>query len=67
MQNWGILLEQSEIIINLLRPSRLNPKLSSYAQLNGAFYYNHTPMTPLGTKTLLHEKPHNRGTFAPNG
>ena len=44
MQNWYRLLEQAEITINLLRPSRLNPKLSAYVQLNGTFYYNITPM-----------------------
>ena len=62
MQNWDRLLEQAEITLNLLRPSGLNPILSAYAQLNGEFYFNHTPMAPLVTRTLVHEKPHNRGT-----
>ena len=35
MQNWDRLLELAEITINLLRPSRFNPILSAYAQLNG--------------------------------
>ena len=30
MQNWDRLLEQAEIMLNLLHPSRLNPRLSSY-------------------------------------
>ena len=62
IQNWDRLVEQVEITLNLLLPSRLNPKLSSYAQLNGTFDYNRTPMPPPGTRTLVHEKPHNRGT-----
>ena len=39
MQNWYRLVEQAEITLNLLQPSRLNPKLSAYAQLNGTFEY----------------------------
>ena len=37
MQNWDLLLEQAYITLYLIRPSRLNPKLSEYAQLNGTF------------------------------
>ena len=62
MQNWDRLLEQAEIKINLLRPSRLNPRLSAYAQLNGEFDFNRTPTAPPGTRTLVHYNPHNRGT-----
>ena len=36
---WCKLVEQGKIILNLLRPYRLNPKLSVYAQVFGAFYY----------------------------
>ena len=36
---WCKLVEQGNITLNLLRPSRLNPELSSYAQVFGAFYY----------------------------
>ena len=67
MKKWDRLVEQAEITLNLLRPSRLNPKLSPYAQLNGTFDYNRTPIPPRGTRTLVHEKPHNRGTWAPHG
>ena len=35
MQNWDQLLKQAEITLNLLHPSRLNPILSAYLQLNG--------------------------------
>ena len=66
MQNWDRLLEQAEITLNLLRPSRLKPRLSAYVQLNGEFYFNPTPMAPPGTRTLVNDKPHNRGTWAPH-
>ena len=33
LSNWCRLLPQAELTLNLLRPSRLNPKLSAYAQL----------------------------------
>ena len=31
MSNWCRLLPRAELTLNLLRPSRLNPKLSAYA------------------------------------
>ena len=67
MQNWDRLVEQAETTLNLLRPSILNPKLPAYSQLNGTFYYNRTPVAPPGTRTLVHDKPHNRVTWAPHG
>ena len=33
----------------------------------GAFDLNKTPIAPLGTKVIVHEKPANRGTWAPHG
>ena len=67
MKNWYRLVEQAEITINLLLPSRLSPKLLAYSKLNGTFYYNRTPMSPPGTRNLVHDKPHNRVTWAPHG
>ena len=64
MYNWDLLLEQAEITHNLLRPSRLNPRLSAYAELNGEFYFKRTPMAPLVTRTLVRENPHSRGIWA---
>ena len=66
MQIWDRLLEQAEITLKLLCPLRLNPRLSAYAQLNGGFYFNRIPMAPPVTRTIVHEKPHNRGTWSPN-
>ena len=66
MQNWGRLLEQSKITLNLLRLSRLNPRLLAYAQLNWEFDFNRTPMDPPVIRTLVNNKPHNIGTWAPH-
>jgi hypothetical protein len=54
---WDKLLPQCEMTLNLLRGSRINPKLSAYAQLHGAFDYNKTPLALPGTKVVIHEKP----------
>eukprot|EP00978_Attheya_sp_CCMP212_P005327 scaffold11894_cov53-Attheya_sp.AAC.5 len=54
---WDRLLPQAMISLNLLRGSCLNPKLSAYAQVHGAFDFNRTPLAPPGTKVLIHEKP----------
>ena len=52
---WDKLLPQAIMTLNLLRMSRINPQLSTYAQLWGSFNYNKTPITPMGTKLLIHE------------
>ena len=67
MQNWDHLLEHTDIMLNILRPSRLNKRLSAYVKLNGEFDFNLNPIAPLGTRTLVHDKPHSRGTWPPHG
>jgi hypothetical protein len=64
---WDRLIPQAVITLNLLRQSRLNPKLSAHAQLNGLFDYNKTPLAPPGTKVIIHEKPDHRGSWSPHG
>jgi hypothetical protein len=67
MNLWCRLIRQAEITLNLLRASRINPRLSAYAQLSGAFDYNATPLAPPGIKCIIHEKPGQRGSWAPHG
>jgi hypothetical protein len=43
---WDKLLPQAEMTLNMLRGSRINPKLSAHAQLHGVFDFNRTPMAP---------------------
>ena len=40
MKLWDRLIPQAEITLNLLRGSRMNPKLSAYAQIHGPFDCN---------------------------
>jgi hypothetical protein len=63
---WDRLIPQSLISLNLMRGSRMNPKLSAYAQVHGLFDFNRTPIAPPGTKVLVHEKPDVRGTWSPD-
>ena len=66
LSNWCHLLPQAELTLNLLRPSRLNPKLSAYALLECAFDFTCTPLAPPGTRVIVHEKPTQRRTWAPH-
>ena len=54
---WDRLLPQALISLNLLRSSRINPRLSAWVQVHGACDYNRMPMAPPGTRVLVHEKP----------
>ena len=62
---WDRLLDQATLTLNLLRPSRINPRLSAEAQLNGSFAFNRTPLAPPGTKPLIYESSSYRRTCAP--
>ena len=53
--------------MNMLRGSRMNPKLSAWDQVCGVYDYNSTPIGPPGTRVLVHEKANERGTWAPHG
>ena len=67
MQCWCRLLNQAEITLIMLKPSRLNNKLSAYAQIHGAFDFNATPLAPPGTKVLVHELSKERKSWDPHG
>jgi hypothetical protein len=56
-------------IKNMLRRSRINPKLSAFTQIFGVFDYNRTPLAPIGTKTVVHQRTTQQGrtTFADHG
>jgi hypothetical protein len=64
---WDKLLPQATIMLNLLRKSRINPRMSAYAQLNGHFYFNRTPLAPLGNRFIAHEKPYQRASWDLHG
>jgi hypothetical protein len=54
---WCRLINQATITLNLLRPSRQNPKVLAYTILEGTYDFNKNPMAPPGTKVIVHEKP----------
>ena len=64
---WDKLLPQAQHSLNLLRTSRINSKLSAYAQIWGQFDFNRTPFAPPGTRVITHDKPHQRSSWAPHG
>jgi hypothetical protein len=51
---WEKLLPQATITLNFLRKSRINPRMSAYAQLNGHFDFNRTHLAPPGTRIIAH-------------
>jgi hypothetical protein len=67
MHLWCRLIHQCTQTLNLMCPSRINPRLSAKAQLNGAFHYNKTPLAPPGTKVLIQETPNKQRTWAVYG
>jgi hypothetical protein len=67
VSEWDQLLFQVELTLNLLKSSRVNPKLSAYAYLNGNFDFNKTPLAPPGTKVVVHLKPDQRASWAYHG
>ena len=67
MHLWCRLLPHATTTLNLLRPSRINPKVSAEAILNGSFDYNKTLLAPPGTRVIVHEAPSVRRTWAQHG
>lgn len=67
MSDWDLLLPQAEMTVNMLRGSNVNPFISAYQQLHGQYDFEHNPIAPPGIKVLVHEKPNQRGSWAPHG
>ena len=65
LQCWK-LVEQGKTTLNLLRQSRLNTKLSAYAQVFGDFDRQKTPLPPPSMKVLAHVLPTYRRVFEPH-
>ena len=56
MYLWSHTIHHAKHTLNLLRGSRMNPKLSAWEQIEGRYDYNATPIAPPGTKYLAHTK-----------
>jgi hypothetical protein len=63
---WCQLLPQVEwqLLLLVLRQSRLHPNLSAYAHVYGHHDYNRHPFIPLGMEALIHNKPHKHCNYA---
>ena len=57
---WDKLLPQTEITLNLLRQSNITPAISAWEKFNGPFNFDATPLAPLGSQIITHNKPGNR-------
>jgi hypothetical protein len=67
MHLWDRLLSQAVITLNMLRTSRINPKLSATTHIFEQYDFNRAPMAPPGTIIITHETPSRRLTWAPHG
>jgi len=63
IQLWYQFIEQGKDTLNMLRTSRVNPKLSVYAILEGRFEFDRTPMAPVGTKASVFLDPQKRTSW----
>jgi hypothetical protein len=64
---WDRLLPQAVITLNMLRTSRINPKLSAATHIYGQYDFNRAPMAPPVTIIIANETPNRRRTWAPHG
>ena len=63
MHLWDRSIVHAIITLNLLCPSKLNPKLSAYAQLFGTFDFNKIPLAPPGCRTIAYDTPTHQATW----
>ena len=66
MHLWDKTIPQAELTLNLLRQSRVNPKLSAWEQLHGRYDFNSTPIAPPGIRIKAHARPAQRQTWVPH-
>ena len=64
---WNLLVTHANIILNLLRPSCIQPKLSAYAQIYGPFDFNKNQLAPGGCALIIHERTDHRPAWANHG
>jgi hypothetical protein len=57
MHLWDRILPQAVMTLNMLRISRLYPKLSAATHIFGQHDYNRAPLAPPGTRIIAHETP----------
>jgi hypothetical protein len=60
MHLWDRLLPQAVTTLNMLRTSRINPKLSAATHIFGQYDFNRAQMAPPVTRNIAHETPNRR-------
>ena len=64
---WDNLLVQTELTLNLLFRSTLNPSISAWEYFNGAFDYTATPLGPIGFNIIIHTTSNKRKSWEQRG
>ena len=67
ISEWDRLIAQALLTLNLLRNSRLNPKLSAHAMVKGNHDFNSHPLAPPGSQVVAHEKSTHRKSWDLHG
>ena len=67
LQLWDRLTPQVEDCLNLMRASRIDPKMSAYEALNGPYDWNPYPLATRGCKAVIYEDCGIRGSWASRG
>ena len=67
LSEYDLLLEQNNFTLNILRPSRTNPKLSDYGYIFGEFNFLATLLAPSGTQITFQIHPDKEGSWELNG
>ena len=65
IQLWPHLVQQGTDTLNMLRTSRVYPKLSAYHVLEGTHDFNRHPLAPPGTKATIFNPPETRTSWGP--
>jgi hypothetical protein len=67
MKAWSRSLQQMEICLNLLIPSKIDPNLSAYGAMFGPYNFITNPMAPIGTKVMFHNNIDTRESWESRG
>ena len=62
---WCKLIKQEQDTLNMLRTSRVHPKLSTYHVLEGPHDFNRIPFAPPGTRDTILNPPETRTSWGP--
>ena len=57
LQHWENMVYQATTSLNLAWYLRMNLIILDYANIFGEYDYNVAPMSPSGTKVVIHDKP----------